>query len=290
MCLYISCHSFFLCLSFHSILNLFERVPFLELKKKKTWHFNPSWFLGDISVFSLPRYLSIEFECFFNLFIFPCQTVALTRSCWSKWKSWRRRVSLQQRLGICKLHFNCSARQSRSCLSEPQPITTGHRPCGCRETQQVHATNSIRTPSRHGSVPTYQTVESEASVTPYQTSVCLMHCQQCYSTGSDLALCWSCLSQVWQGCINWTYMKFSHICHVLSFKTSLCASMKWTHDKMTAVTGCGQRSCCDIYGTCDQAVVFFYPREIHLVNPTVHSITSFYLLRLQSLSYWSFYL
>lgn len=27
--------AFFLCLSFHSILNLFERVPFLELKKKK---------------------------------------------------------------------------------------------------------------------------------------------------------------------------------------------------------------------------------------------------------------
>uniref|UniRef100_A0A4W6CHJ1 Tetratricopeptide repeat protein 36 n=1 Tax=Lates calcarifer TaxID=8187 RepID=A0A4W6CHJ1_LATCA len=33
MCLYISCHGF-LCLSFHSILNLFERIPFLRLKKK----------------------------------------------------------------------------------------------------------------------------------------------------------------------------------------------------------------------------------------------------------------
>lgn len=142
---------------------------------KKTWHFNPSWVLGDISVFSLPRYLSIEFECFFNLFISPCQTVALTQSCWSKWKSWRCRVSRQQRLGICKLHFNCSAWQSRSCLSEPRHITTGHRPCGCRGTQQVHATNSILPLSRHCSVPTYQTVESEASVTPHQSFVYLMH-------------------------------------------------------------------------------------------------------------------
>lgn len=140
---------------------------------KKTWHFNPSWVLGDISVFSLPRYLSIEFECFSNLFISPCQTVALTQSCWSKWKSWRCGVSRQQRLGICKLHFNCSARQSRSCLSEPQPITTGHRPCGCRGTQQVHATNSIITPfCWRSSVPTYQTVE--ASMTSYQSFVFLM--------------------------------------------------------------------------------------------------------------------
>lgn len=174
MCLYISCHSF-LCLSFHSILNLFEHIQFLG--KKSLWHFNPSWVLGDISVFSLPRYLSIEFECFFSLFIFPCQTVALTQSCWSKWKSWRCRVSLQQRLGICKPHFNCSARQSRSCLSEPQPITTGRRPCGCWGTQQVHAINSIRTLPQHHNVLTYQTVEFEASVTPYQTS----QCQLCYS-------------------------------------------------------------------------------------------------------------
>lgn len=132
---------------------------------KITWHFNPSWVVGDISVFSLPRHLSLEFECFFNLFISPCQTVALTQSCWSKWKSWRCRVSRQQRLGICKLHFNCSARQSRFCLSEPQPIITGHRPCGCRGTQQVHATNSIITLS----------IVSEASMTPYQSFVCLMH-------------------------------------------------------------------------------------------------------------------
>lgn len=129
--------------------------PNKKTKQKKPWHFNPSWFLGDISVFSLPRYLSIEFECFFNLFISPCQTLALTQSCWSKWKTWSCRVSLQQRLGICKVHFSCSAKQSRSCLSELQPITTGHRPCGCRGTQQVPATNSMRNLSRQHSVLTY---------------------------------------------------------------------------------------------------------------------------------------
>lgn len=62
----------FLCISCHSILNLFEHIPLLVLKKH------------DIviqAVFSLPRYLSIEFECFFNLFISSCQTVALTQSC-----------------------------------------------------------------------------------------------------------------------------------------------------------------------------------------------------------------
>lgn len=112
--------------------------------KKNTWHFNPSWFPGDISVFSLPRYLSIEFECLFNLFISFRQTAALTRSCWSKWKSWSCRVSRRQRLGICKVHFSCSARQSRSCLGVLRPTTTGHRPWGCGGTQQVPATNSIR--------------------------------------------------------------------------------------------------------------------------------------------------
>lgn len=142
------------------------------LKKKKTWHCNPDWVLGDISVFSLPRYLSIEFECFFNLFISSYQTVALTQSCWSKWKSWRRGVSQRQRLGICKLHFNCSARQSRSCLSEPQPITTGHRPCGCRGTQQVHAANSIITLSRD--TPVFQNITLQSLIAAWHISeLCL---------------------------------------------------------------------------------------------------------------------
>lgn len=119
---------------------------------RKTWHCNPNWFPSDISLFSFPRYLSIEFESFFNLFISSCQTVALTESCWSKWKSWRCGVSQQQRLGIYKLHFSCSARQSRFFLSEPLPITTGHRPCDWRGTQQVCATNSIITLSRDAMV------------------------------------------------------------------------------------------------------------------------------------------
>lgn len=136
-------------------LNTFDSVT-----RKKPWHFNPSWVLGDVSVFSLPRCLSIEFECFFNLFISLCQTVALTQSCWSKWKSWRCGVSLLQRLGICKLHFKSSARQSRSCLSEPQPTTTGPRPCGCWGTQQVHATHSIITLSSVTAVHRHTTLLS----------------------------------------------------------------------------------------------------------------------------------
>lgn len=87
----------------------------------------------------------------FTVFISPCQTVALTRGCWSKWKRWSCRASLQQRLGICKVHFNCSARQLRSCLSEPRLITTEHRPCGCEGTQQVAATDSTANHSKqHG--------------------------------------------------------------------------------------------------------------------------------------------
>lgn len=151
---------FWLDVSSHIMSQLFmfiisQHIKIISTHPKKAWHFNPSWFLGDISVFSLPWYLSIEFECFFNLFISPCQTVALTPTCWSKWKSWSCGVSLQQRLGICKVHFNCSARQSRSCLSELQPITTVHRPYGCRGTQQVSATNSIRSLSRQHSMLTY---------------------------------------------------------------------------------------------------------------------------------------
>lgn len=139
-------------------------------------------------MFSLPRYLSIEFECFFNLFISPCQTVALTPTCWSKWKSWSCRVSLQQRLGICKVHFNCSARQSRSCLSELQPITTAHRPYGCRGTQQVSATNSIRSLSRQHSMLTYETVKLKSSMALYQIFFFLLYCQQRYNTGCGLSI------------------------------------------------------------------------------------------------------
>lgn len=87
----------------------------------------------------------------FTMFISPCQTVALTRGCWSKRKRWSCRASLQQRLGICKMHFNCSARQLRSCLSEPRLITTEHRPCGCEGTQQVPATDStVNHSKQHG--------------------------------------------------------------------------------------------------------------------------------------------
>lgn len=113
--------------------------------REKTWHFNPSWAAGDISVFFLPQYLSIEFECLPWLFISPCQTAALTQSYSTKWKTWRCRASQQQRLGIWKRRFNCSARQSRFCRSEPLLLTTGPRRCGCRGTQQVHATESVIT-------------------------------------------------------------------------------------------------------------------------------------------------
>lgn len=137
--------------------------------EKKKHGFNPSWFLGDISVFSVPR---LSFECFFNLFISLCQTVALTRSCWSKWRSWSCGASQQQRQGICRVHFSCSARQSRSCHSEHRPITTGHRPCGCRETQQVPATNSMRNLTRRHRVSTHQAAESTSRTAPYQTLSC----------------------------------------------------------------------------------------------------------------------
>lgn len=158
--------------------------------KKKTWHFNPGWVLGDISVFPMSRYLSIECECFFSLFISPFQTVALTRSCWSKWKSWRCGVFRQQRLGICKLHFNCSPRQSRSCLGELQPITTGHRPCGCRGTQQVHATNSIITFSIYTTVCRHirSSVWDQHDT---MSELCLSDalCQLWYCTRSEFPLC-----------------------------------------------------------------------------------------------------
>lgn len=100
-------------------------------------------FLVTFLCFPFPRILSIELECFLNLFISPCQTVALTQSCWSKWKSWRCTASQQQRLGIWKLHFNCSARQSSCCPGERLPITTGLRPCGYRGTQQVRSSHSF---------------------------------------------------------------------------------------------------------------------------------------------------
>lgn len=120
----------------------FEHVPFLGSLKK--WRCNQNLVLGDISVFSFATVpVSWQYECFFSLFISSCQTVALTRSCWNKWRSWRRGASRQQRPGICKPHFNCSARQSRSCLKGPLPTTTGLRPCGSWGTQQVHSTHLV---------------------------------------------------------------------------------------------------------------------------------------------------
>lgn len=101
--------------------------------------------------FSLLPHLSVASECLSPCLSPPCQTGALTRGCWSKWKRWSCRASLQQRPGICKVLFNCSARQLSSCLGEPQLITTEHRPCGCEGTQRVPATDStVNHSKRHG--------------------------------------------------------------------------------------------------------------------------------------------
>lgn len=140
-------------------------------KKKKTWHFNPAWFVCDTSEFSLLPHLSGEFECLSPCLSPPCQTGALTQGCWSKWKRWSCRASLQQRPGICKVHFNCSARQLSSCLGEPQLITTEHRPCGCEGTQRVPATDSTVNHSKRHSVR-HVRLSSLSPATPHQPPSC----------------------------------------------------------------------------------------------------------------------
>lgn len=80
-----------------------------HLWTKKTWHFNPSWVLGDSSVFSLPRYLSIEFEWFSTCLSPPSR----------QWL-WHRVAEASERVGDAGC-FSSRGWGFASCTSTVQP-------------------------------------------------------------------------------------------------------------------------------------------------------------------------